>query len=846
MLGYAFRSSERSVSITVLTVGSTRIRPSNILTEVRSTSQTVREAVLSKLPVAEDAAFDSHAEEHNARCHPSTRTELLCQIQDWANNPQAESIFWLNGKAGTGKSTISRTVAKSFADDGLLGGSFFFKRGEGDRGKAARVFPTIASQLVCKIPSLASSVRKAIDDDPAVPRKALIDQFERLILQPLSCIHHATAIVIIIDALDECDGDAYVKTIISLLARANTLSSVRLRVFITSRPELPIRLGFKNKDVQGKYQDLVLDRIPESIVERDISALARETYHSKSRQMAVPFFIFAATICRFIEDAAWSDPADQLEKVLQYQTQTHDSELDKLDATYLPILNQLTIGRANPQRSRLSAEFRDVVGPIVLLAQPLSVSSLAGLLNFSPNAIYGKLNSLHSVLSIPSRIDSPVRLFHLSFYDFLVDPTKRAKEFWIDKIQYHKMLADRCIRLSHQHLRRDICGLQVPGKLRSEVDQQTIDDTLPPEAQYACQYWVHHVKKSKSSVRDGGPVHSFLTRHLLHWLEALSLLGRISESISMVDNLLALNPADTIEISGFLRDIRRVLLRNRSIIDIAPLQTLEGHDGYVLSVAFSPDSKLIISGSEDKTVKIWDTATGICVQTLKGHDDEVILVAFSLDSKLVASGSLDKTVKIWDVATGIVKIWDVAAGTHSDAATSSNFITSSSGDPKNLHHQDYGIQSQPNIDSTAHNGAPHGVFGSFGDQDLHAVTADSAPGTAEPTVYIRFGLSTSFSAVSGLLGMEMASRWPAHTWGQARVTSHGGHVPNWCNGRVWLKRCDWAAGATLWLDETLDKNLWFNNAGYYTTPWPMTSALTSKGLFRSSISTSLPLSILQT
>jgi hypothetical protein len=520
---------------------------------------------LTTLPAASGAAFDSHAEEHNARCHPDTRTELLRHIREWANDPHAENIFWLNGAAGTGKSTISRTVAKSFTDDGLLGASFFFKRGEGHRGKAGLVFPTIAGQLVRKIPTLVPCVRKAIDADPDLPKKALRDQFEKLILQPLGCIHRATAIVIIIDALDECDGEKDVKTIISLLAKANAPRSVRLRIFITSRPELPIRLGFK--DIQGKYQGLALHQIPEPVVEQDIStflgyelARIRDGYNGQTlkclqlplgwpgehairilAQMAVPLFIFAATACRFIEDPAWSNPANQLEKVLQYQAKTFDSELDKLDATYLPILDQLTAGHTNLQKSRLLAEFRDTVGPIVLLAQPLSVSSLARLLNIPPAAIYGKLNSLHSVLDVPSKEDDPVRLFHLSFRDFLVDPTKRTtNDFWIDEAKYHKTLADRCIQLMHQQLKRDICGLRVPGKLRLEVDQLTIATGLPPEVQYACQYWVHHLKESKGSVRDGGPVYSFLASHLLHWLEALGLLGRISESIGMVDNLLSI------------------------------------------------------------------------------------------------------------------------------------------------------------------------------------------------------------------------------------------------------------------------------------------------------------------
>ncbi|KAK3312960.1 hypothetical protein B0H66DRAFT_485056 [Apodospora peruviana] len=693
----------------------------DILTEVRSTSQTIREAVLSKLPVAEGAAFDSHAEEHNARCHPDTRTELLSQIQNWANDSQAENIFWLNGMAGTGKSTISRTVAKSFADSGLLGASFFFKRGEGDRGKAARVFPTIASQLVCTIPTLAPYVRKAIDTNPAVPTKVLRDQFEELVRKPLNCIQYTTTLVIVIDALDECDGDNDVRNIISILARAHTQPSGRLRVFITSRPELPIRLGFK--DVRGRYQGLALHQVPEPIVEQDIFTfleyeLARIRNESNSQaleglelpldwpgnhvirtlaQMAVPLFIFAATVCRFIGDRC-SDPADQLEKVLQYQMKTHDSELDKLNATYLPVLNQLIIGRNNPQKNRLLAEFRNVVGPIVLLAEPLSVSSLAQLLNFSPKAIHSKLNSLHSVLDVPSQLDAPVRLFHLSFRDFLVDPTKSTtNDFWIDETKYHKTLADRCLQVINPHLRRDICNLQMPGKLRSEVDQRTIDTALPPEIQYACQYWIHHLKESRGSVQDWGLVHSFLRSHLLHWLEALSLIGRISESIGMVDDLLALS-VYAVEISGFLRDIRRFILSSRSIIDIAPLQvyasalvfspthsitrdifkheipkwitsgpiveenwnacrqTLEGHSHRVSSVAFSPDSNLVVSGSGDNTVKIWDVATGHCTQTLEGHSHSVgsvasvSSVAFSPDSNLVTleghSGSVRSVAKI--------------------------------------------------------------------------------------------------------------------------------------------------------------------------------------------------------
>jgi WD40 repeat protein len=84
----------------------------------------------------------------------------------------------------------------------------------------------------------------------------------------------------------------------------------------------------------------------------------------------------------------------------------------------------------------------------------------------------------------------------------------------------------------------------------------------------------------------------------------------------------------------------------------ACLQTLRGHDGSVQSVVFCPDSSRIASGSYDRTIKIWDAQTGACLQTLEGHDDSVQSVVFSHDSSRIASGSSDATIKIWDAQTG--------------------------------------------------------------------------------------------------------------------------------------------------------------------------------------------------
>jgi dephospho-CoA kinase len=484
--------------------------------------------------------------------------KLLKDINRWIDDPNSKPMYWLNGMAGTGKSTISRTVAQMRHDRRDLGASFLFKRGEIDRGNLAKFVPTLARQLACSIPGVASIIKEAIDADPDVVGKAVREQFEKLIREPLSKAaaipSTPSSVVMVIDALDECEREDDIRSLIYILSQTQ-IRRPRLRVFLTSRPELPVRLGFS--EVQGTYQDLILHEMPVKIVEHDISTfLAHEFQNIRDSfnmtvgderklpfdwpgqqtlqdltQMAVPLFIFAVTICRFISDRRWN-PQTRLRKVLDDGNKGHGSQLDQ---TYGPILRSQISEVLQDDREEIITDFKKIVGSIVTLASPLSVTALSRLLDVSPDAVDERLDALHSVLSIPLKRTLPVRLLHLSFRDYLV---AEKSDFWVDERLTHRNLAKHCLRLMRRALRENICGLSFPGTRRSGVDGAQFEERMSPELQYACMYWVYHQTKVDLEPNDSHEVYDFLTTHFLHWVEALSVMGRAGESLDSIRSLI--------------------------------------------------------------------------------------------------------------------------------------------------------------------------------------------------------------------------------------------------------------------------------------------------------------------
>jgi hypothetical protein len=107
----------------------------------------------------------------------------------------------------------------------------------------------------------------------------------------------------------------------------------------------------------------------------------------------------------------------------------------------------------------------------------------------------------------------------------------------VDEKLIHFKLTGTCLDIMSKSLKKNICNLESPGSLASDVEEDMIIRCLPSHLQYACRYWVDHLERGSFDIPDGGMVHMFLKTYLLYWLEALSLIGRLSDGFSMVARL---------------------------------------------------------------------------------------------------------------------------------------------------------------------------------------------------------------------------------------------------------------------------------------------------------------------
>ena len=478
----------------------------------------------------------------------------MADIYSWCESPECQ-IYALDGLAGIGKSTVAKTVAQELRRRRWLGASFLFSRSEDDRKSAKLFFGTIAFQLSEYSKEIALRIGEALEVNPDASGKQLQDQFRDLIIQPLQRCEQASksTILIVIDALDECDVQDAERLLSLFLLEIRKVPN--LKIFFTMRPEHHIR----NILLRYRFHQLYrLHEIESSIVEGDVRRYLTHGLSSQQVEAALPeldpppwapssselntlvnaagkLFIIASTAIKFLLDDVRYNPKAQMVHLMQAITvdKAGANPLHTLDGVYAHILSV-----AIPSNSSLDifSRFHSVVGTIVLLRDPLPLRALASLLHIENNDVKGALAHLQSIIFLSGPENAP-RIYHKSFPDFLTD-VKRCSDdrFHVSIRRQHARIARNCFRVMHDQLRTNICDLKFPDNyLDNDKIQHLLDGRISSELQYACLHWATHLFVADKDDKLPGLLEIFSLTHLLHWLEVLSLIGRLGAGYIALD-----------------------------------------------------------------------------------------------------------------------------------------------------------------------------------------------------------------------------------------------------------------------------------------------------------------------
>ena len=490
-------------------------------------------------------------------CLRGTRRDVLLQLECWLKDEQDHHVFWLNGLAGTGKSTIAQTFAEiSFADGGL-GASFFCSRDFQDRSNLQAIFPTLAFQLAYRYPLFRDQLLQVLKAHPDVGQDSLCSQMEKVIVGPFNTTSIQT--LIIIDALDECKDEEPASAILSILSRYVGMIP-HVKFFITGRPEPRIRSGFRLKSLQPITEVLKLHDVERSLVDSDIKLFFRtgltnivetrsdcdltEDWPSSHDinilcEKAAGLFIYASTVIKFVASRHHS-PTTRLALITSLPHKTTHEGGSGIDQLYTQVLEQAFCDVGSDEEELYSC-FRTVVGTVLLVFNPLPIEALSILLEMSN--ISTTFCFLHSLLLVPDNKAHPARVFHKSFPDFLTDQVRcKDERFLINPSVHHHDILLSCLNLMGEKLKRNICGLDnhtILTEVRdlSACQKEHIGDAL----EYSCQFWAKHLGEVPSDGHYVEKVHKaidvFFTTHLLFWIEALTIMGCLGIGVYAINGV---------------------------------------------------------------------------------------------------------------------------------------------------------------------------------------------------------------------------------------------------------------------------------------------------------------------
>ncbi|KAK7219770.1 hypothetical protein V2G26_007773 [Clonostachys chloroleuca] len=617
-------------------------------------------------------------------------------FQRWRDDPQSQ-LLWINGDPGKGKTMLLCGIIDELQKEPSFRLSYFFCQAtEAQLNNATSVLRGLIYLLAVQQPSLISHVRAKYD----VAGERMfqgINVWVSLagILMDILGDPTLKDAILVVDALDECSSGR--SQLLDFIIQSSSISSSRVKWIISSRnwPEIEEKLDNARHKARLHLElnQYSVSNAVDIYIGFKVDQLAQNKRYDQETKDAVQryltrnadgTFLWVALVCQELAEP----------KIRKRHTLSRLKSFPPgLDALYSRMMEHI-------DESEDADRCKEALAIVLVVYRPITLEELKVLIESPEDLDKGELEEIIKYCgSFLTLREDVIYLVHQSARDFLLN---RASDKILPDgmMPLHHAIFCRSLKALSNTLRRNIYSLDNPG---FPIDQTSTSGPGPLSSiRYPCIYWVDHLSNSgpaeetrEKDLQEGGVVDDFLREKYLYWLECLSLLRSMSEGVVAVDKLQNIaRRTESRQLTELLQDAYRFVLSHKPAIEIAPLQvytsalvfsparslvrelfkneepdwitvkpsmgsdwntclqTLEGHSDPVYSVAFSADSQRLASGSDDKTVKIWDAATGACLQTLEGHSNSVSSVVFSADGKRLASGSYDNTIKIWDTATG--------------------------------------------------------------------------------------------------------------------------------------------------------------------------------------------------
>ncbi|KAH7350019.1 WD40-repeat-containing domain protein [Plectosphaerella cucumerina] len=620
-------------------------------------------------------------------------------------------LLWIRGDPGKGKTMLICGIVDELRRHSTSRPAYFFCQDSNkDLNNATAVLRGLIFTLVRQQPRLISHVRE--EYDPVGPKLFGGNNVWVAMSKILTAILTDPSLgstVLVVDALDEC-GEGRIE-LLKLIVQSVSCG-VKWAVSSRNWPNIQEQLDAADRKVTLRLElnEKLISAAVEAYIGHKVGELAQRKKYNKGLQKEIQqnlikkadsTFLWVSLVC---EELSRASPWNAL-KTLQ-------GIPSGLDPLYERMMQHI-IGSDDEELCTQILAVASIVYRPVSVKELTAVLELPSYFIEDPAALNDLVASCGSFLTLR---DNVVSLVHQSAKDFLLRPETINKILSHGVQHQHRAIFSRSVDVLSETLHRDIYQLKEPGAtIDTPPPNPDPLDPIQYSLTYWVDHLKDadvSAEPTQLHLQDNSTVHNFLQRKYLYWLEAASLKQSISGAILALQKLQALavqfstlHPLSSLggssqaqfanppQLPALIRDALRFVHWCRSGIERTPLQlyasailhcprgslvgilfkrdmfpwikspsqmsedwnacvqTLEGHVDDINAIAFAQDGRLA-SASDDNTVKIWDTTTGVCVQTLEGHDGWVVAVAFAPDGQL-ASGSWDKTVKIWDPATGV-------------------------------------------------------------------------------------------------------------------------------------------------------------------------------------------------